>query len=188
MREGNIFSLSTLAEGGVNRPRSGGGVLHPRSRRGGGVPHPRSRRGVLHPRSGQRGYPIQDQNGGGGYPGVPSHSGLDGVPPPIKTEWGYPPPIQDWMVYHPPSQDWMGYSLPSITGWGTPPPCRRLDGVHPPFPPSPNFPLSGDRSAKRALATQRAVCLLHSRRRTVIVKYRILVSAHGNPDHSILWP
>ena len=63
MREGNIFSLFTLAGRGTTSQVWTGGVPHPRSEWG--VPHPRSGWGVPHP------------------------AGLDGVPfPPSKTVWG----------------------------------------------------------------------------------------------------
>ena len=99
MREGNIFSLSTLA-GRVPCPRSGRGV-----------PHPRSRLGITPfqvwiggPHHDDVGYSIQDQKG----------------VPPSRTGWGThpPPPVLDGV---PPIQDLMGYP-PSKTGWGTFPP------------------------------------------------------------------
>ena len=127
MREGNIFSLSTLA--GL-----GGGVGVPRPRSGwGGVPHPRSKWGLLHPADG--GYPIQDQDLGLN-PGYPSSKTGRGTLL-SKTGWGTLPPLL---------QDRIGYCL---------------------APPLP----SGDRSAKRALATWRALCLLRSRRRTSLLEY-----------------
>ena len=128
MREGNIFSLITLAGrgGGVPYPRSRWEVPHPRSGRGGGYPILLTR-GVSHLRSGQGGYPIPGLDGGGipfcwqGGTTSKIRMGVPWVPP--SAEWGTP--IQDWMGYPPPPQ-----------------------------------------SAKRALATRRAVCLLRSRRRT----------------------
>ena len=85
MREGNSFSLSTLAGGGGRKggnPISNlgrGGVPHPRSRwgegtpsqvwTGGGCPISGLKRGVPH--SADRGYLIQDQDGGWRYPEVP---------------------------------------------------------------------------------------------------------------------
>ena len=103
MTEGNIFSMSTLVEGG-----------YPISGLDRGVPHPRSRWGV--PRVPH----IQDWDRGE----VPPHPSLDGVPPiqtgigvprvpPSKTGWGTP--IQTWdggVPRVPPP--------PSNTGWGTP--------------------------------------------------------------------
>ena len=78
-----------------------------------------------------------------------------------------------------PVQDWMGYP-PSRTGWGTPP-CPRLDGVTPPPP-------SGDRSAKQALATQWAVCLLHSHRRTFLFHRYLSVHGVGGGEGGTPWP
>ena len=78
MREGNIFSLSTLAGGGgYSVPGLDGVVPHPRSGWEG------------YPILVMRGYPIQDHDGGLPW-GTPSsktewgtpHPGLDGVPPP----------------------------------------------------------------------------------------------------------
>ena len=99
MREGNIFSLSTLAGGGVSHPRSGrGGVPYPRSgsqvwTRGGGVPHPRFGWGV------PWGTPLAKS----GWWGVPPRSGWwEGGNP------GYPPG-QVWMVPPPPARSgWWG--------------------------------------------------------------------------------
>ena len=75
-----------------------------------------------------------------------------------------PPPQQDWMRYPLPTWDWMRYPHleldevpPHMTGWGYP------------FP----HPQSGDRATERALATQRAVCLLRSRSRTFLFEYKI---------------
>ena len=88
------------------------------------------------------GYPIKDQDGG--YLGwVPTLSKIGWGTPPIQTWDGGVPPSRPGMGGTP-IQDWMGY-----------PPCPRLDGVFPP-------------SAKQALATRQAVCLLHSRRRTFL--------------------
>ena len=70
MREGNSFSLSTLAGWG-----------YPVSGLDWGVPHPRSRQG---------GTPSQ------GWTGV-LHSADGGYPHP-RSRWGYPP-VQDWMGY-----------------------------------------------------------------------------------------
>ena len=149
MTEGNIFSMSTLARG-YPIPGLDGGVPHPAD---GDTPTQVWMGGVPHARSGWgRGYPIPCLDG------VPHPT--DGVPP-SKIRMGYP--HQNLMGYLHPGLDGVP---PSKTGWGTPPvqdwmgysSCPRLDGVPP--------PQSGDRSAKWALATQWAVCILHSRRRT----------------------
>ena len=136
MREGNIFSLFTLAGGG-----GGNSIPDPDGRNpsqvwtggGGGyiillmrgtpsqvwigegtsscwqeeVPqYPILLRGVPHPTSRQ------------GVPwGIP-WSRLDGGVPSIKSWMGYPP-IQGWMGSGHPVQDWMRY-LSTKTGWGTP--------------------------------------------------------------------
>ena len=164
MREGNIFSLFTLVEG-----------RYP-------VPGPDRGEGVPHPAHGWR-YPIPGPDGGGGTQsqvqmgGTPSYWGGTHS----SSGWGVPHPRSKWGgVTHPtdegtPIQD-QDRGYPGVTGWGTPlykiewgtlrprldgvPPCSRLDGV----PPPP----SGDWSAKRALATRRALCLLYSSRRTFL--------------------
>ena len=106
--------------------------------------------------------------------GTPSHSWL-GYP---RT--GYPPPGHYWGT---PRSGWgtpmrIGFPSPRFfprslvpgpfqgypvsPGWGVPqdrvPPARTLLG----------YPHSWDRTAERALATRRAVCLLRSRRRTFL--------------------
>ena len=91
------------------------------------------------------GIPTQDQDRG--YPYVPSHLRLDGVPPHPRLD--EVPPVQDWM------------------GYWVPPPHLRLDGVPPPIPRLDVVPRHPP-SAKRALATRLAVCLLRSRRRTFL--------------------
>ena len=63
---------------------------------------------------------------------------------PHVTDWGYP--HLDWMGAPPSNQDWMGV----------------------PLGPDEGTPLSEDRSAERAFATWRAVCLLRSHRRTLL--------------------
>ena len=69
MREGNIFSLLTLAGGGIPHSRSRQGVPHLADC---GVPHSRSRMGgvgVLHPVL-DRGYPIPGPDRGYPIPGL----------------------------------------------------------------------------------------------------------------------
>ena len=97
--------------------------------------------------------------------GVPPSSQLEGTP---SSWWGrgYPhlangggTPIRpaggttNWPTgrYPPPCLEWM-WVPPIRTGWGT--------------------PLSGDRAAEQALATQRAVCLLRSSRRTFLFSFK----------------
>ena len=102
MKEGNIFSLSTLV--------CGGGVPHLRSGRGGipsqvwmGVPHSRSGQMVPPSHVWMWGYldlhPGQVQCQEGGYPAVSIHP--DKVPGQDGGEEGYSrvPPVQDWMGY-----------------------------------------------------------------------------------------
>ena len=132
MREGNIFSLSTLAGGGGGRGTP--------SQIWGDTPSQvwMVGRGVPHPRSGWwgGGFPIPSPGWGGGVYPIP---GLDGgrvprvTPPPARSGWwgvphprsgwwgvpplpgldggggyvGYPPPGQVWMVGCTPSQVWM---------------------------------------------------------------------------------
>ena len=110
MREGNIFSLSTLSGGGtpsqvrmivgVPCPRSGWGGTPSQIRTGGGIPILLTG-GYHHPAD-------------GGYP----HSADGGGPHP-RSRWGYPggPPIE--------------------TGWQYPPLHPDLDGL-PPTPPHPH--------------------------------------------------
>ena len=132
MREGNIFSLSTLTRGypipgqdrGYNIPRSRWRYNIPRSGQGNipsqvwteGYPIPGLDRGVLHSRSGQ-GFPIP-----GPDRGFPSRSG------PRSGCGGTP--TQDWMGYPPSVPDWMG--VPPCPGLDGYPPCPGLDGVPPP--------------------------------------------------------
>ena len=100
MREGNISSLFTFAEGGgypIHGPDGGRGVPHPSSGGGGGYPIP-----VL-----DRGYPILLM----GDTPIQDH---DGGTPPSKTGWDTPHLRLDGV---PPVQDWMGY------------PPQRLDGI-----------------------------------------------------------
>ena len=126
MREGNIFSLFTLAGGGEGYPISGldgGGVPHYSSRWGdtpsqvqtggypilltGGVPHPRSQ---WVPPSAEWGTPLS-QPWIGGTP--ISRMGYLPYPwvPPVRR-MGYPPDLR-WGV------------PPSKTGWGTPLPVSK---------------------------------------------------------------
>ena len=127
-----------------------GGYPIPGPDRGYPIPGPDGR-GVLHPRSGQ-GVPHCRSC----WVEVPHPADWMGYPP-SKTGWGTP--IQDWMGYPYPRLD--GVPPPSRTGWGTP--LQDWMG----YPP----PLSGDWAAKWALATWRAVCLLHSRSRTFLLKF-----------------
>ena len=123
-----------------------------------------------YPIPGPGGYPIPGLDRGRylGYPPVKDWMGyppprpdlgwgwVPGVCPQSKIGWGTTPPVQTWDGGYPQSKIGWG-TPPSKIGWGTPPPGQRLDGV----PPPP--------SAKRALATRRAVCLLRSRRRTFLL-------------------
>ena len=143
MREGNIFSLFTLAGGGEEWFAfllTGGTPSQVWTR----VLYPRSKQGCW---LGRGGTPSQVKTGGVPHP-------AEGVPP-SKIRTGVPqgtpcprldriPPTQDWTVSLP-RQDWMGW------------------------------PLSGDWSAKHALATRREVCLLRSSRRTFLL---VCVSTH----------
>ena len=90
MREGNIFSLSTLVGGYTVQGLWVGGV-YPIPGLGGGVPCPRS----------GWGYPISGLGGGGVTPsqvwvgGTPDQvwmvgGGTQGTPPPTMTGWGTP--------------------------------------------------------------------------------------------------
>ena len=87
---------------------------------------------------------VQSTTGGYVFTGVCVCSTFGGgvTPSQVQVEGTHP---ADRGVPHPRSR-WGGYPS-SKTGWGTP-------------------PSSGDRAAQRALATRRAVCLLHSCRRT----------------------
>ena len=114
MREGNIFSLFTLAGGGYPIPGPDGRVHHPADGEGGttsmvwrgGYPVPGPDRGVPCPRSGW---------------GVPHPA--DGEVPPSKIRMGVPPcPRLDGV---PPIQDCMGYLPLSKTAWG--PPHQKTD-------------------------------------------------------------
>ena len=72
---------------------------------------------------------------------------------------GYPSPGQGVPQYGvPPGQVRMGYT----------PPQPGQDGVHPPSQVRMGYPPPRDRTAERTVTTQRAVCLLHSRRRTIL--------------------
>ena len=125
-----------------------------------GVPLPHSEMGYSLSRNG---YPLARD-------GVPSHPEIGCSP---VQEWGTPlssddvplphpemgyPPIQRWV---PPGQRWgpplpwpeMGY--PPVQRWATP---AGDGGTPPPW----------DRTAERALATRWAVCLLRSRRNTIL--------------------
>ena len=82
MREGNIFSLSTLAGGGYPHPANGG--VTPFPGQDGRYPIPGLDRGLPHPRFEQGGTPIQGLDKGGTLGYLPPHPGLDGVPPPIQ--------------------------------------------------------------------------------------------------------
>ena len=77
MREGNIFSLSTLMRREYSPPGDGG------------VPHPRSGWGVPHPRSGWEGTPFQVWMAGTPLPGLDG----DNPPPLLGLDAGTPPPI-----------------------------------------------------------------------------------------------
>ena len=162
-----IFSQASihpqLPEGGVYPHLADGEYPHPADCGGGGAPiEPTGQAdgwgypcladgGYPHP--GDRGYPIQLMGEcTSGYP----PSGLDGVP-----HW-------NWMGV--PHQDWMGIPPIIRTGWSTNPPSG-LDWVPPPpFRTGSGTPsgLDGGRAAEQALATQLAVCLLHSCRRTFL--------------------
>ena len=102
--------------------------------------------------------------GGGGV--LHLAHGVDGVPP-------LPPSAQQWGgvgggVVTPSSQQWGTPSLLMGLGTSILPDEGHQDwtGWHTP-PPPPRHP-SGDRAAERTLATQRAVSLLRSRRRTFL--------------------
>ena len=126
MGEGNIFSLFTLAGGGVPRPRFVGR----------GVPHPRSGWGVPFPFLGG-GTPSQ-VGGGGGVPHPRSGWCLGYHPPARFGWWVVPPPPQPGLnggevPRVPPSQVWMvgGYPgcSPARSGWWGYPPPARSDGL-----------------------------------------------------------
>ena len=140
-REGNIFSLFTLAGGG------------------GGTPS--------HDCGWER-YHISGQ-GGGGTPSQVWMVGVPGIPSTTTTRTGWgTPPHQDWMEYPPPRSGWWGgypgYSPP-------PPPPPGLDGVTPNpgldgggYPP----PIRQSSIASTCYAVGGWVCLLCSRRRTFL--------------------
>ena len=172
---GNVCLFTIGWGGGDPIWLMGRGVPNPRSRWG-GVPHPADT-GSTPSQVQAGGYPIQLMSGGG-YP-IQGPGGGYQIPGPGRGYPRVPLLVQDWMGY-PPVQDWMGYPPPHcqiLDGYplcprldGYPPaPIPRLDGIPPcPWldgvPPTP----SGDWSAKRALATRRAVCLLRSRKRTFL--------------------
>ena len=152
-----------LREGGFPVPRLGGGIPHPKSRWRGtpsqvwvwGYPIPGLGGGNLVPGFGGGTssqvwvgmYPIPGL--GGGYPipgwgGTPFQVWVGDIPIPGL---GRGTPSQVWQGT--PSQVWVGrYPIPGPD---------RVDGV--PLPHTHT-------SAKRALATRRALCLLRSRKRT----------------------
>ena len=117
MREGNIYSLSTLAGlGGVPHPRSG--------KKGGTESQVQMGRGVPHPSDGGRGAQYALKTGGTPsqvWMGVPHYMSRWGVPIP-GPDRGYPILLMGGT----PIQDHDGVPK-SKTGWGTPRP--RLDGV-----------------------------------------------------------
>ena len=122
MREGNISSLSTLAEGGVPHPADGG-IPHPRS--GWGYPIPRSGWGVPHSQIWMRGTLSQV------WMRVP------------RVLWDTPIQVRSKVRMrgysgYPHHWDWRGTPCPGLDGWGTPcldwmgtPPSFELDGVPP---------------------------------------------------------
>ena len=136
MREGKSFSLFTLAERGIPRPRPGWGL-------GGGYPIPGLGGEVPHPRSGW-GYPILLMGG------TPSqvHMGYT----PSQVWMGYPIQGLDREVPHPRSgggtlghpppsvKDWMGYPHARLDGV---PPNPRVDGVPPLLPPPTHISKAG---------------------------------------------
>ena len=141
-REGNIFSLSTLArEGGTPSQVWTRGVPHPRSRWGGG-PHPADR--GRYPVPGlNRGYPAPGLDWG-----VPHSRSRQEIPHPRSEQRGTPScwggsPSQVWTGGGNPSQVQTGGTPSLVQTWGTPlpwsrldgvPPCPGLDGVPPPPP------------------------------------------------------
>ena len=135
-------------------PRPGGGGYPIWLTVGGGLSHPRSGFG-----GGAR---SQVQTGGGVYP-IPGLAGGEGTPS-SGLDGGIP---SCWWGGTPFNIKMGGYPHPGLDGV---PPHPRLDGVPPTSkagwsnPP----PSSEDRSAQRALAMWRAVCLLRSRRRTFL--------------------
>ena len=100
MGEGNIFSLFTLAGGGVPHLRSGGGLPHLRSEVG------------RYPISGPGGYLGQVLMLGRGVPNFRSEVG--GYPSQVSMMGGYP------------GTPYPGMGYPPDMGWGTP---RSWDGV-----------------------------------------------------------
>ena len=79
--------------------------------------------------------------------------------PPVRTGWGTPTIETGWRYLPPSGLDGGNPQPPLALDGGTP--CQNWMG----YPPTPQ---SGDKAAKRALATRRAVCLLRSRRRTFL--------------------
>ena len=174
MREGNVFSLSTPwgVEGGTpaggHPPRvpPGQDGRYPSQevptwgtpRSGWGVPQPGG-----HP---PRVPPCQVRMGGGCIPargaptwGTPLPGQDGGVPQPGGTHLGYPLPGQDRGVPQPGSTH-PGYPPPGQDeGRGYPSQGRRPPGV---FPPPRNSTAHG------LLDKRRSVCLLRSRRKTVL--------------------
>ena len=132
-------------------------------------------------------YPSPRRGGGGGLPLSQvggTQSGLERVPPTI-TGWGTPlastgwdtpwqgqdgVPSQPGQDEVPPGQDRLRYPPPSPpirTGWGTlliPPGQDRLEYPSPPPPP----PRPRDRTAQRVFSARWPICLLRSRRRTIL--------------------
>ena len=125
----------------------------------------------------RRDTPARSVWGGGGYPNQ------------VRMGGGYPDQVRiggtlarsGWRGY--PSQVRMGGTL-ARSGWGVPQPGQdrgvprpgmdcplSRDGVHPcpgmGYPPPP--PPTRDRTADGVLDTRRAVCLLRSRRRTLLL-------------------
>ena len=123
----------------------------------GGIPHLRSGWGGTPSQVWTGEYPIPGLDGG--YP-IPGLDGGVGVPP-ARTGWSTTPPGLDGVS---PTRTGWGTPL-TRTGWGTLPLARNGWGTLSP-PPL-------DRAAKRALAMQWEVCLLHSRRRTFLSNYII---------------
>ena len=107
---------------------------------GGGVRHPADGWNGGYPHMADGGYPILPDWGGGCFPGQ------DGWVPPSQVRMGVP------LVYK------TGWGYPSLRLDGVPPPPSGLDGSIPP-PPLREW---------ETTATQQAVCLLHSRRRTFL--------------------
>ena len=94
-----------------------------------------------------RGHPVPRR----GYPVLAGGYPSMGYLPLRQVSMAYPLG-QDRMGYPPPpAMSWWGTSQPANAGWGTPP---------------------RDRTAERALAARRAVCLLRLRRSTVLLILR----------------